>query len=98
MTQMERKFSVKDVEMLLVSSTIVESAMANKAYLQSKRPTWADPFFDDLKVKIDDAIVNHLGIDGAKELRHATQALKSVQLPAISDLALAKVQIMEDFK
>ena len=40
-----RKYKTKDVEMLTATATIIENAIANKAFLQSKRTTWADPFF-----------------------------------------------------
>ena len=40
-----RKYKTKDIEMLTATATIIENAIANKAFLQSKRTTWADPFF-----------------------------------------------------
>jgi hypothetical protein len=93
-----RNYTVKDVDMLITASTITETAIANKVFLQSKRATWADPFFDDIKAIIDIAIQTHLGIDSAKDLRQATIALKAIQKNAIKDLAECKVQITEDFK
>jgi len=98
MATSQRNYNIKDVDMLVTASTIIESAITNKAFLQTKRTTWADPFFDDLKTKIDNAIQNHLGVDSAKDLRQSTQALTSIQKQAIKDLAEAKVQITEDFK
>lgn len=93
-----RVYKFKDVDMLTASSTIVESAIAQKALLQSKRSNWADPFFEDLKTRIDTALNVHLGIDSAKEMRMATIAVKGIQAMAIKDLAEAKVQLSEDFK
>lgn len=98
MPTQQRNYKTKDVDMLIASSTIIETAITNKTFLQSKRATWADPFFDDLKTKIDNAIQTHLGIDSAKDLRQATQALTTIQKNAIKDLAEAKIQITEDFK
>src|SRR5690606_16086421 len=66
--------------------------------LQTKRSTWADPFFDDLKAKTDNAVQTYLRVDSAKDLRQATQALTGKQKQAIKDLAEVKVQINEDFK
>jgi hypothetical protein len=97
-TTEKRAYNSKDVEMLIATSTIVQSAMANKIFLQSKRASWADPFFDDLQLEIDLAIKNHLGIDSAKDLRYATQAVVNIQSNAIKDLAEVKVQVTEDFK
>jgi len=52
MATITRNYSTKDVDMLLAIDTIIDSAIANKAFLQSKRSTWADPYFDDTKQKL----------------------------------------------
>ena len=93
-----RNYKGKDAEMLIASSTIIESAITNKEFLTGKRATWADPFFDNLKTLIDTSIQTNLGIDGGKNLRQSTQAIKQVQVDAMKDLALFKVQFTEDFK
>ena len=98
MAALSRTYSVKDVDLLVAASTILESANNNKSFLQSKRSTWADPFFDNLKVKIATATQTHLGVDNAKNLRGATQALLTIQKQATKDLALCKIQIEEDYK
>jgi hypothetical protein len=93
-----RNYRGKDVEMLIATSTIVETAITNKDFLITKRATWQDPFFDDLKSSIDKCIKSNLGIDTAKLLRQSTQAITKVQAQAIKDLAEFKVQFTEDFK
>ncbi len=93
-----RLYHAKDVDMLVTAATIVESAIANKKLLQTKRSTWADPFFDDLKLKIETATQTFLGVDNAKDLRGATLALMVIQKQAVKDLAECKVQLSEDFK
>jgi hypothetical protein len=98
MSAIQRSYKSKDVEMLVTASTIVETAIANKVFLQAKRITWADPFFDNLKTTIETATQNYLGIDSAKELRQSTAALTAIQTQAIKTLAEAKVQLTEDFK
>lgn len=94
----QRLYKTKDVDMLIAASTIIETAIANKALLQTKRATWADPFFEDLQSEIDTTIQNFLGIDSAKDLREATQVVLNIQKQAIKDLAEIKVQLVEDFK
>ena len=47
-----RKYKNKDVEMLTAAAIITESAIANKVFLESKRSTWKDPFFEDFKKQI----------------------------------------------
>jgi len=98
MSTLQRGYKAKDVDMLIAAATITDSAIANKTFLQSKRSTWADPFFDDLKTEIDKAIQTHLGVDSAKDLRQATQVVIAIQASAIKDLAEVKVQLVEDFK
>ena len=93
-----RLYKAKDVDMLIALSTIIESAITNKAFLQTKRSTWADPFFEDLQTEINQTIQNHLGLDNAKDLRQATQVVIGIQANAIRDLAEVKVQLFEDFK
>ena len=98
MTTTKRKYNSKDVDMLVACSTIIENALANKTFLQSKRSTWTDDFFTTIQTKIDKALEVHLGIDSAKDLRGATQTLQTIQKQALKDLAEVKVQIAEDYK
>jgi len=98
MSVKQRNYNVKDVDMLVTASTIIESAIKNKAFLITKRTTWADPFFANLKTRIDNAVQNFLGVDSAKNLRQATAVVIGLQKNAITDLAEFKIQIVEDFK
>ena len=59
-TTVTRKYKTKDVEMLTATATIIENAIANKTLLQSKRTTWADTFFDDLKTQIQSTTDTYL--------------------------------------
>lgn len=93
-----RKYKTKDVEMLTATATIIENAIANKTFLQSKRTTWADPFLEDLKTDIENTTNTYLGKDAAKDMRIATQTVLSIQAQALNDLAEFKVQIEQDFK
>ena len=94
----QRMYKSKDVDMLIAASSIADTAINHKTFLQANRSIWTDSFFDDLKNDIDSAIQSHLGMDNAKNLRLATIAVKEIQANAMIDLALVKVQIDEDFK
>ena len=94
----KRNYTGKDVDMLTVCATIVENAIANREFLVSKRKNWADPFFADLKTRIDNAFSKYLGIDSASDQRKATQTVTQIQTVALEDLAELKIQIEEDFK
>lgn len=98
MRTLERIYNTKDVDMLLSIDTIIDAAIANKAFLQTKRSNWADPFFEDIKQRINDVIQNYLGVDSAKQLRQATIAVKEIQFSALRELSEIKVQIEQDFK
>lgn len=93
-----RKYSAKDVDMVITIETIIDSAIANKAFLQSKRSTWADPFFQDIKTKINNVVDTYIGIDSAQQLRLSTQAVIAIQEPALVQLSETKIQIEVDFK
>ena len=94
----KRKYNGKDVDMLIASATLIENAMANKTFLQTKRSNWTDAFFTNLQTKIDKTLEEQLGIDSAKGLRGATKTVEGIQSQSLRDLAEVKVQIGEDFK
>lgn len=97
-TKIARIYKVKDVEMLITSATLVENGIANKIFLQSKRSTWANPFFEDLKAKIETTTETYLGKDSAQQMRQSTQIVLGIQKQALIDLAEFKVQVEEDFR
>ena len=93
-----RNYQGKDVDMLTACATIIENAIAKQDFLVSKRRNWAEPFFRNLKIRIDNAFSNFLGIDSASQQRKATQTVTEIQTIALNDLAELKIQIEEDFK
>ena len=97
-TKVIRKYKNKDVEMLTGATIIVENAIANKAFLESKRSTWKDPFFEDFLKEIELTTDTFLGKDAAKQMRDATQIVLVIQTQAIIELAEFKVQVEQDFK
>jgi hypothetical protein len=98
MSTLKRKYKVKDIDMLVAGSTLIENAIANKTFLQTKRSNWTDDFFTSIQTQIDTALEEHLGVDSAKDLRGATQVLQTIQKQSLDDLAEVKTQIIEDFK
>jgi hypothetical protein len=93
-----RNYQGKDVDMLTTSAIIIENAIINQEFLVSKRRNWENPFFDELKTRIDNAFRDFLGVDSASEQRKATQTVTQIQIVALDDLAELKIQIQEDFK
>ena len=97
-TKITRIYKVKDVEMLIATATIIENAIANRTFLETKRSTWASPFFDDLKTKIKTTTETYLGKDAAQQMRQSTQVVLGIQKQALTDLSEFKVQVEQDFK
>jgi hypothetical protein len=98
MSTIVRNYKMKDVDMLLASSIIVEAALAHKVFLQSKRANWGGTFFEDLQAEVNQVIQDVLGIDNAKALRLASQENTKFRKIIKSLLAEVKVQIEQDFK
>lgn len=98
MNQVVRIYKMKDVDMLMTSSTIAESALNNEDFLSTKRTNWKSPFFSDLSKQIDTAFSTHLGVDSAKQMRRVTQDVLQIQGIVLPQLAELKIQIIEDFK
>lgn len=92
-----RNYPNGDADMLTACATLTESAIAHKAFLQTKRSNWADPYFEDLKQRLADVSAKHLGADNAKDLRNATLQILSLQKQALADLAEMKVQVNVDY-
>jgi hypothetical protein len=97
-TTPQRKYPAKDIEMLTAAAVIIENAITNKVFLQSKRTTWADPFFDNLKTQIQTTTETHIGKDASKNMRLASQIVYTIQTSAKANLSELKVQIEQDYK
>lgn len=93
-----RNYKKKDIEMLTAIEVIIDNAIANKAFLQSKRSTWADPFFDNIKTQIQSTADTHLGRDAARNMRLASQTVYTIQATALTNLSELKIQIEQDYK
>lgn len=94
----QRMYKIKDIDFIITSYTIINSAIDNQTALQTKRANWTLLFFQAIKTQIDQATQDHLGVDSAKELRDATQIVYTITRAALQDLAELKIQIEEDFK
>jgi hypothetical protein len=92
-----RKYSYKDVAMLMASKTILQSMMANRSELSLTRSNWTEAFVTGLVQKIDNAIENYLGLNKTQDLSSATGALTQIITPALRNLGLLKTQIQVDF-
>jgi len=97
-TTPKRSYRCKDVEALTVSSDIVSTAQANLAAITAKRALWVNPFFPNLKIRIDNAFQTYLGVDNAADLRAKTRVVIGTLVPASNDLSTFKINVSADFK
>ena len=93
-----RRYTVKDVELIISASVILKNAILKKDFLKTKRTNWTDDFFQQLEAKINSTTQTYLGLDSAKELRQATRVVNSIQESALTNLSQLKLQISEDFR
>lgn len=98
LTTFTRNYRCKDVEVLTACSDIVSNAQSNVTAIAAKRPNWADPFFPNLKTRIDTAFQTFLGVDNAADLRAKTQVLNNTLAPAQEDLSTFRINLTADFK
>lgn len=93
-----RKYSYKDVDMLLTSKIIAGNFKSNISALSAVRNDWTEEYATNLVLRVDQTLETHLGIDAKKDLRDATSVLQAIQVPAQRNLSFFKTQIDEDFK
>jgi hypothetical protein len=97
MPMVTRKYKVKDVDMVLAVSTIVENAKLHQPFLQTKRSTFTMEYFNQLQTEIDAVAQQFLGADNAKQLRDSTALLYAAQNEALKLASEMKLQIELDF-
>lgn len=93
-----RNYTVKDIQLIIASSVVVQNAVANKQFLQSRRSTWTDVFFQEMETKIDSVTQSYLGLDNARQLREASQKVFTIRDNSLKFLSQLKVQLSQDFK
>lgn len=93
-----RKYKEADAAMLVAAATIIDNAITNKGFLQSKTDICDDTFLEGLQQDIDVAIKKYLGVNGSKALRKSTSLVMNNMRRANILLAEAKFQIEEAFE
>jgi hypothetical protein len=93
-----RRYSCKDVDMLMTSRTIAETFRTNISVLSTVRTDWTSKYADELNNRIRSVMEKSLGIDSKKSLRDSSLALSEIQMPARRDISFFKTQIDQDFK
>lgn len=98
MEKVSRHYNVKDVDMIIATSAIIQNAITKKEFLQTKRSSWAGNYLENLDEEINNATATYLGADNAKQLRDSTIKLYAVQQRAYTLASEIKVQIEVDFQ
>lgn len=93
----KRKYRGTDTQMLMAAYLIAECGIEKAQLLSSRRPQWANPFFPNLKVKIDEAIKKNIGIDLLPHLMEATAEVKATIAAAHRAIMELKAEIEVGF-
>jgi hypothetical protein len=83
--------------MLVAAKIICENLSKRLSELANVRSDWTKEFVSDLLTRIDNAVKNFLGLDPKQSLRSASKTVYEIQVPALRDLSLFKVQIDGDY-
>jgi len=92
-----RNYRCSDAKLLVVSNVVMENFEQHKDQLIAKRKTWADPFADELKSKIEKAL-DILGINTKIEQTATTRQLVNRQAKALENVTTFKIQTEVDFE
>jgi len=98
MSDLKRSYPGSAFTMLTTCATIVHSAVNNQAFLLTKRPGWADPFFPDLASRIENDFKTCLGIDPKQKVRTATDVWNEIKETALLDMGDMYIQLKEGFR
>jgi hypothetical protein len=93
----KRDFAGGDASMLTACAVIMGAAIAQKAFLFSKRSNWNDAFFKSIIDSIKDAFKNILGIDGLGDQTKASNALYKAMEEVVPKLRSFKNAVEIDF-
>lgn len=94
----KRKYRGTDMQMLMASYLIAECGIEKAQLLASRRPQWENPFFPNLKAKIDEAIKKNIGVDILPSLMEATAEVKSIIATAHRGIMELKAEIEVGFR
>jgi hypothetical protein len=94
----KRNYRASDVNMLTAAGAITLSAIAHQIEITARRPLWTLPFFNALKLRIDNAFPTFLGVDNAKDMRKKTDIVNGIMAIAEPNLTSFHTQVKRDFK
>lgn len=92
-----RKYSCRDVDMLVACSIIIQEFINYLTELSTVRSNWTPEYASDLSLRISNVTETYLGVDKKKPQREATTVVLAIQDPALRNLAFFKTQIIVDF-
>jgi hypothetical protein len=84
--------------MLKVAAAILSHAEEYETEIVAKRPGFAAPFFATVKTRIDDALLNIIGMRTAESLVQSTIAMLQIRQNALNDLSFFFTNLEEDYK
>ena len=98
MNTIERAYNMSDVVMLTSSGVIAERGHLHLAAIEAKKSAYADPYFPNLRQKIQDALTDILGFNNAAGLILSTDKLLTKKDEVITVAKEFKVQVLQELR
>jgi len=90
-------FNYKMIEVASATLTLCDNFADEQDALVAVRSTWAPPYIENLRTRVNSAIDTYLGKDALKEQRESTQKVRALQLAAVDKLGLFQEQLKIDY-
>ena len=90
-------FNYKMIEVASATLVLCDNFDEEQATLIAVRSTWAPPYIENLRTRVNSAIDTYLGKDALKEQRESTQKVRALQLSAVYKLGLFQEQVKIDY-
>ena len=94
----KRKYRGTDSQMLMAAYLIADRGIEKAPLLAERRPQWADPFFPNLKAKINEAFSKNMGVDILAYQQEATAKVKGIIATAHRGIMALKAEIEVGFR
>jgi len=93
-----RNYPCKTLVMLTAASTVSENFKNEKETFLKESPLYDDPYADEFKAKIDQALNEYFGIDSDEQLKITTKVVEDFEKTTRSELTKVKTQIERGYR
>lgn len=94
----KRKYPSKTLVMLMAASTVRENFVNEKEIFIEESSLYDDPYADEFKTKIDQALSDYFGINSNEQLKATTRIVTDFEKNTRSELAKVKTQVERGYR